>query len=133
MEMVKNEIKYWNFILKLRNDEQIKKGFISQEEISSKQHENFMLKNSENYFICLIDEVPVGFVGCVNNDIRFAVSSEHQGKGVGKFMISFISNNYPDGFAKVKIENHASLKCFTENGFKIKYYLLELENENKCV
>lgn len=127
MKIVNNEKKYWNFILNLRNDEQIKKGFISQDKIEKKDHEIYMDIYGSDYFICLIDEEPVGFVGVVKNDIRFAVSLEHQGKGIGNFMISFIKNKYPQAAAKVKIENENSLKCFTKNGYKIRYYLLENE------
>ena len=34
---------------------------------------------------------------------------------------------YPDAFAKIKIENEASLRLFESCGFKKKYYILEKE------
>jgi GNAT superfamily N-acetyltransferase len=130
MLIVACEEKYWDFILELRNNNKIKLGFISQEEIKKAEHHNFMKINNENYYICLYENTPAGFVGIVNNDIRFAVDERFQKKGIGNFLISFIKDKYPNAQAKVKVENQSSLKCFEKNSFKIKYYILELENEN---
>jgi GNAT superfamily N-acetyltransferase len=125
LKIIKNSKKYWNFIHSLRNDKQIKSGFISQEDIPIESHYEYMEKFGEDYYICLDEEDPVGFVGVVNGDIRFAVDKKMQNKGIGNFMISYIKKQYPNASAKVKIENIKSLKCFENNGYKIKYYILE--------
>jgi len=128
LKIIKNSKKYWDFIHSLRNDEEIKRGFISQDDILLENHYKYMKKFGKDYYICLDEDKPVGFVGVVNGDIRFAVDKNLQNKGIGKFMISYIKNLYPNSSAKVKIENIKSLRCFENNGYKIKYYILEPNN-----
>jgi ribosomal protein S18 acetylase RimI-like enzyme len=123
MELVKNSPKYWNFIRQLRNG--AKEGFIQQQHITKIQQAEHMLKYNNNYWVCVIDEKPVGYVGVIDNDIRVATHPEHQGHGVGSFMINEIMNLFPDAVAKVKLDNEASLKLFEKCGFKKRFYLLE--------
>ena len=42
-------------------------------------------------------------------------------------MINSLITLHPDAFAKVKIDNEASVKLFESCGFKKKYYILEKE------
>ena len=125
MELVKNEQKYWEFIRNLRNHPVIKRGFIQQGDITLEYHQKFMNKYGEKYYICLVDNVPAGFVGQINGDIRVATHPDFQGKGVGKFMIKEVMKKHPGSFAKVKMENEASTKMFESCGFKKKYFILE--------
>ena len=125
MELVKNSPKYWNFIRQLRNG--AKEGFIQQQHITKIQQAEHMLKYNNNYWVCVIDEKPVGYVGVIDNDIRVATHREHQGHGVGSFMINEIMNLFPDAVAKVKLDNEASLKLFEKCGFEKRFYLLERE------
>ena len=124
---------YWNFVRVLRNDKTVKKGFIQQEHIDWSSHKQYMRQNSENYRVCLYGEEPVGFVGSINGDIRIAVKTEFQGKGIGKSMIQYIMKEYPSSEAKVKIENESSIKMFESCGFKKKYYILEKEDETESL
>ena len=41
-KLEKNMSDYWNFILELRNDPRVKKGFIQQEQISRQEHSMYM-------------------------------------------------------------------------------------------
>jgi GNAT superfamily N-acetyltransferase len=130
MKLVENKIIYWEFIRDLRNDTNVKKGFISQKYISPEEHANHMHSFNHCYYICLgsdTDEgnLPLGYCGVIDEDIRVATSPEHQGKGVGVFMIRELASRHPNAFAKVKIENKASLSLFQKCGFKKKYYILE--------
>mgnify|MGYP003133390291 CR=1 FL=1 len=125
MELVKCENQHWDFILSLRNE--VRKGFIQQHKILSGEHEKFMQQNEGNYFICLDQGIPVGFIGDVGQDIRIAVSPRYQNKGVGKFMLNSFLNIQTSSIAKVKIDNKESLKLFESCGFKKKYYILEKE------
>ena len=103
MELVKNELKYWEFIRALRNHPTVKAGFIQQENINIEKHQKFMNKYGKKYYICLVDNLPAGFVGQINGDIRIATHPDFQGKGVGKFMINELMRKHPDSFAKVKL------------------------------
>tara|TARA_B100000686_G_C16636183_1_gene887416 strand:- start:148 stop:531 length:384 start_codon:yes stop_codon:yes gene_type:complete len=125
MKLVKNGPKYWEFIRTLRNMKGVREGFVQQEEITGVQHAQYMLQYNNNYHLCIIDEQPAGYVGVINDDIRVATHPDYQGKGVGSFMINEIMKIEPNAFAKVKMDNEASIKLFERCGFKKKYYLLE--------
>jgi GNAT superfamily N-acetyltransferase len=127
MELVENKREYWEFIRKLRNHEDVKIGFIQQENITQFQHRMHMMLHEECYYICLVEGEPAGYVGVIERDIRVATHPDFQGKGVGKFMINKLMKKHPDAFAKVKIENEASMRMFKACGFKEKYYILEKE------
>jgi GNAT superfamily N-acetyltransferase len=127
MHLVKNHPKYWEFIRELRNDERVKQGFIQEAYITPEQHEKFMKHYHDCFYLCILDDKPVGYVGVINEDIRIATHPDYQKKGVGKFLLSEIKNIFPNAYAKIKINNEASLKLFQSAGFKLKYYLLERE------
>ena len=71
-----------------------------------------MKENGHNFWICLDDLEPVGYVGIISDDIRVATHPDHQKKGIGAFMINEIMKIYPNAYAKVKLENEASIKLF---------------------
>jgi RimJ/RimL family protein N-acetyltransferase len=125
LKLVKNDPQYWEFIRNLRNMDGIRQGFIKQEHINSIEQARYMLKYNNNFWVCLDDNTPVGYVGVIDNDIRVATHPSTQGKGVGSFMIEQVMKIEPSAFAKVKIDNEASIKLFERCGFKKKYYLLE--------
>ena len=125
MRLVENNPKYWEFIRNLRNDRRVKTGFIQQKYITKDEHINFMDTYNDN--ICLIEEVPAGYVGQIEGDIRVATHPDFQGKGVGKYMINQLMKDFPNSVAKVKVENEPSLRLFESCGFKKKYHILEIE------
>ena len=124
-KLVKNAEEYWEFIRKLRNLDSIKTGFIKQENISSKTQLEYMIEYGHNFWICLDDLEPVGYVGILNDDIRVATHPDHQKKGIGAFMINEIMKIYPNAYAKVKLENEASIKLFEHCKFVKKYFVFQ--------
>jgi len=133
MRLVKNSKKYWEFIRHLRNDNDIKSGFIEQNYIEKEEHFRFMKEHGHNYYICLDEAKPVGFVGAICGDIRIAVDKNYHSKGIGKFMLKEFLESAGDikVYAKVKIENLASLNLFKGVGFIEKYYIMELALNEK--
>jgi len=127
LKIVDNEPKYYEFIRTLRNDNRVKKGFIQQVDVTSEQQEKYMEKYKQNYWVCLYNYIPCGYVGVINGDIRVATSPEFQNKGVGLFMIKFLSTIFESDeiFAKVKVDNIESQKLFEKAGYKLKYYIYE--------
>ena len=123
LELVRCERKYWDFIIELRNAS--REGFIAQETIDVKSHYKYMQTHCESYYIALEDGQPVGWVGEMNGDIRVATHADHQRNGIAKFMVNELMKLHPDAFAKVKLDNEASVRLFESCGFKKKYYLLE--------
>jgi RimJ/RimL family protein N-acetyltransferase len=106
----------------------VREGFIQQEIISRKKHEKYMKKNSDFFWICLIENIPAGYIGVIEDDIRIATHPDYQGLGVATYMLNQIMRINPKAFAKVKINNKASLRLFEKCGFKKEYYLLEKKN-----
>lgn len=127
MELVENEPKYWEFIRELRNMDGVREGFVQQEIISAEVHKSFMEKNSTFFYILLDKDIPICYIGNIDNDIRVATHPDHQGKGAATFALNELMKLHPNAMAKVKIENKASLRLFEKCGFKKKYYLLEKE------
>ena len=125
MELIKNGPKFWEFIRNLRNLEGVKQGFIEQKEITAVEQAEYMLKYNNEYWICLVDGKPAGYVGVIDDDIRVATHPDFQGQGIGSFMINQIMQLHPAAHAKVKLENEASLRLFEKCGFRKKFYLLE--------
>ena len=127
MELVNNDPKYWEFIRTLRNMDGVREGFIQQAYITREVHEKHIKKHGHLYYICIEDDVPMGYVGVIENDIRVATHPDHQKKGIGKFMINELVKNNTTARAQIKIENTASVALFEACGFVKKYYILEQE------
>jgi GNAT superfamily N-acetyltransferase len=119
LRIVKNIPEYFEYIRYLRTHQMNLIGFIEMVDISSDQQIEYMSKYGDCYEICLSGETPVGFVGVVDNDIRFAVEPNFHGKGVGKYMIMDLIHKNPQRTAKVKHDNLASIKVFESCGFKL--------------
>jgi len=124
MELVKCTPEYWEFVRLLRMDERVIDGFIQTIGITSEQQIKYMSKYSHCYRIALVDGTPAGFVGVIDDDIRVCTHPDFQGKGVGKFMINECMEIWPTAFAKVKIDNEASVKLFEACGFTKKFFIL---------
>ena len=114
---------HWDAILEIRNENC--EGFGDSSIILSGTHCKYMFRHFSNYLLGVEDYQILGFIGHVDNDIRLATKKTHQKKGIGKFMVEAFVEKYPDAFAKVKLDNQASLKLFERCGFKKKYYILE--------
>jgi len=125
MILVKNKKEHWEFIRNLRNHPDVKTGFVFQDYISEEQQKAYMSKYGDCFYICLVDEKPAGYVGVIEDDIRVATHPDFQGMGVGKYMINQLMSLHPNAFAKVKIDNNASVKLFEKCGFKKSFYILE--------
>jgi len=127
LEMVAATDNYFKFIRELRNDPITSEGFINRELISEDSHLEYMKEKSKFYRVCLLDGMPVGYIGVIDNDIRIAVHNDYRNNGIGTFMLNDILKHYPNSSAKIKVENLASIKLFEKLGFERKYYIYEKE------
>jgi len=103
----------------------VKQGFIQQTEITPEEHQRYMKKNNDFFYICIDKGEFLGYTGVIDRDIRVATHQKHQKKGVASFMINEVMKIQPNAYAKVKIENEASLRLFKACGFEKRYYILE--------
>ena len=124
-QFVKNDKQYWEFIRELRNHPEVKEGFVNQDHIDRFDHALHMQRLGSHFYICLVDNEPAGYAGVIRDDIRVATHPNFQKLGVASFMIRELMKKHPAAFAKVKVENEASLRLFEGCGFKKKYYILE--------
>ena len=126
MEMVLATESYFSFVRELRNNPITNIAFINRDLISEESHLDYMKKNSMFYKICLLDGVPVGYIGVIEKDIRIAVHNDYLQLGIGTFMLNEITKDASDNLsAKIKIENMASIKLFEKLGYKKRYYIYE--------
>ena len=125
MELINCTPQYWEFVRTLRNDERVLDGFIKSVHITEEMQTKYMNNHSQYYRIAKVDGKPAGYVGVIDDDIRVCTHPDFQGKGVGKFMINQCMEIWPTAFAKVKLDNEASLALFESCGFSKKYIILK--------
>jgi len=123
MEIVECEVCHWDDVLEIRNEN--REGFGNSDVIPPEDHFEYMTRHSKNYLICVHLKKVIGFIGHLENDIRLGTRKEHQRRGVAKLMVESFMEKYPEAFAKIKLDNEASLKLFEKCGFKKKYFVLE--------
>ncbi|MEI5908602.1 GNAT family N-acetyltransferase [Bacillus spongiae] len=72
---------------------------------------------SENYVICLEEEV-VGFISMVDNYLAaLFIDIKHQGKGYGKELLNFIKEKRESIQLKVYKKNDQAVHFYRRNGF----------------
>lgn len=131
MKLIQCNPSYWEFIRNLRNDPNNLHGFVNNKYITSEDQISYMTKYNNSYYICLDDEnIPAGFIGDIDNDIRICVKNDRQNQGIGTFMIKEflkIQEKNTSLIAKIKIKNIASQKLFEKVGFKPKFIIYTKE------
>ena len=84
-----------------------------------------MKKHTQYYRIAILNNKPCGYIGVINDDIRVCTHPDYQGKGIGAFMIKELTKIKSNIYAKIKIDNVASVKAFEKAGYEKKYFVLE--------
>ena len=123
MELIKNEPKYWEFIRKLRNNNSNES--INQEFITKEKQKKYMKKNGNYFYICILNNIPTGYIRIINNDIGLIVDKNYRRKGIALFMVKEVMKLNPKAFAKIKIWNKKSIELFKKAGFKLSNYIYE--------
>lgn len=119
LNLVANEEKYYNFIRLLRTHPENQVGFLEKVEITQEQQNDYMSKYGKYYYVCLENEMPLGYVGVVDNDIRICTDPKFKKKGIGFFMLNEVMKIHPNATAKILKNNLSSLNLFTKCGFSI--------------
>jgi len=115
IKLINCSIKYWDFIRKLRNKNI---GFVQQVKITHYQQILYMKNHNKDYKVCILNNIPVGFIGEVDFDLRLAVHERYQNKGVAKYMLkNFKTKKHTIG--KVKKDNIHSKSLFISCGWKL--------------
>jgi ribosomal protein S18 acetylase RimI-like enzyme len=132
LKIVPNSPEYYSTIKNLRLHPLNIDGFIEQSYFSNESHIKYMEQYGKYYYIAIMNEIPVGFVGSVDNDIRVAVDPDYKNLGIGKKLIDFIVEKHPYATAKIKYDNIASIKLFESCNFN-KTFILMQKTEEKYV
>ena len=122
LRLVINEEKYYEFIRLLRNDPKNQKGFLEQVNIDSEQQKKYMNKFNDFYYVCLLCDNPIGYVGVIEDDIRICTDDRYKKSGAGTFMLKEIIKIFPNAKAKILKDNTASLNIFKKCNFSIVNY-----------
>ena len=117
LTLVECTIEYWEFVRKLRNNPKVRIGFIEKKVISTTDQMTYMKINSGYYRIALLNGIPAGYVGIINNDIRVCTHPNFQNMGIGRFMIEHAMKLWPKGTVKIIKGNFASEKLFKNCGY----------------
>lgn len=130
-KFVKCTSEYWEFVRVLRNDPRVQEGFIVSSDITSEQQKKYMEIYSDNYRVALLDDIPVGYVGVIEDDIRICTHPDYQGLKIGKFMLEEIIKEFPSAYGKVKINNEASKNLFKSVGFTETFIIFTKNNDGQ--
>ena len=112
MDLVSITPEHYEFVRELRMNPQTKGGFLEEAQISKEDQEKYMIKHGQNYYVCLLYDVPVGYIGVLDDDIRFCTHPNYQGKGVGAYMLREAKKLYPNATGRIKKDNTASQRAF---------------------
>jgi len=128
--------KDWDFILNLRNDEQYRNFFYSQEVIKKSDHYIYMRNqksnpNFVNWIICYSQQ-DVGYIRILENDVSIMINDKFRNKGIGTMALNLIEIEAKKiGLLKlvgrIMIKNKSSKKIFDKNNYKLKMYWFEKE------
>jgi|APGre2960657404_1045060.scaffolds.fasta_scaffold88755_2 RimJ/RimL family protein N-acetyltransferase len=134
LKLVKNEKKYYDFIRIMRIHPENQVGFLEKVNITEEQQLNYMKRYNDCYYVCLMGDTPLGYVGVVEDDIRICTDPTHKKTGAGTFMLNEIIKIFPSATAKILKDNTPSINLFKKCGFKIvnsdeNLYYLNKKNE----
>lgn len=119
LKLVDCKPKYWEFVRKLRTDPNNQKGFFTNVAITKEQQKNYMEDNSDKYKICLLENQPVGYIGVPSDSkIVYCVDYNHQGNGIGTYMLKNFKISNLRLEAHVLPDNTASQKAFEKAGYE---------------
>ena len=84
-----------------------------------------MNKFQGDYRVCLIGNIPVGYIGVIEDDIRICTHPDYQKRGIGRFMLEEANKIWPNAHAKIKESNLASKKLFESAGFEVQFVIMK--------
>ena len=112
------------FILKIRNNPNVRKFSSNQKKISKKEHINWFYKN-KNIFIIKYKNKSVGYIRANNENkpyLSWAIESRFRGKNLGSISLKMFlkKTKFKTCFALVDERNIPSLIMVLKNNFKFK-------------
>jgi len=119
MELVPITEDHYDFVRILRMHPKTRSGFIEEAQITEDSQEKYMRKYGKDYYVCLLYEgtdfsCPVGYIGVLEDDIRFCTHPAYQGRGVGSYMLREAKKLYPNATGRIKKDNIASQQAFAK-------------------
>ena len=126
--------KEWDYILRLRNDEDYRSNFYDQHVITKKEHYDYLKKQNSNpnfhNWIIEYAKKDVGYIRILDNDISIIIDKKYQDRGIGSQALELIESKakklrIKKLIGRIMITNKNSKKIFEKNGYKLLMYWLE--------
>lgn len=132
--------KDFDFILKIRNEEETRQACHDTSVISTEIHQNYMEKisNDKNCFqwIITLDKLDIGHVKIINEEFGYMIKKEYRGKGIGSKTFELVCKQAEKmGMKKlyvtIKINQSIPLKIALKIGFEQKK-IISKDNKPYC-
>jgi len=126
--------KEWDYILRLRNDEDYRSNFYDQHIITKKEHYDYLKKQNSNpnfhNWIIEYAKKDAGYIRILDNDISIIIDKKYQDRGIGSQALELIESKakklrIKKLIGRIMITNKNSKKIFEKNGYKLLMYWLE--------
>jgi RimJ/RimL family protein N-acetyltransferase len=118
----------WPFILKIRNEEDVRKSSFNTEIIMPETHNEYMRNldaRSDIYQRILVcDHEKVGYIKVIEDEVSYMIKKEYRGKGIMKISFSILEKDLKKMGkikvkASVKVDNLSSLRLVEKMGYQI--------------
>ena len=117
---------HFDFVRKLRNVNKIRRQMIHKE--LNYLNKDYMKRYYKCFKICMFNDILIGYMRVIDDDVGIIVKPKYQKKGAGSFMLNNLFLFKKDILkAKIRINNLSSLKLFKKNNFIEEYIILKKE------
>ena len=118
--------KDWEFILEIRNQEEVRNACHDTSVISLEEHFKYMekLQNNSNTFqwIIIFNDLDIGYIKVIDNELGSSILEKYRRRGIGKLSYDLVfkklkKNGIKKLTAQVKLDRSTPIKFEEETGW----------------